>query len=204
MVVDEHALAAEISEAKALKPWNLAEVKAWPDWPLWEKAIQEEISVLKAAGTWELVDTPNGVNIVGSKWVFYAEKDAAGIVVCYKAHLVTQGFLQVPGTNYFDTFAPIACLSSICAVLSIVAVNDYKIHQIDIKGAYLNGILTSNEVIFMKQPPGYTESPGKVFQLHKTLYSLKQSGRCWYQRLVEMIVTHLRFSQCEVDQAVFY
>jgi hypothetical protein len=73
MVVDEYALAAEISEAKALKPRNLAKVKAWPDWPLWEKAIQ--ISVLKATGTWELIDTPKGVNIVGSKIGFpYQEK----------------------------------------------------------------------------------------------------------------------------------
>jgi hypothetical protein len=67
MVVDEYALAAEISEAEALEPQSLAKAKAWPDWPLWEKAIQEEISVLKAAGTWELVDAPKGVNIVGSK-----------------------------------------------------------------------------------------------------------------------------------------
>jgi Reverse transcriptase (RNA-dependent DNA polymerase) len=152
MVVDEYALAAEISKAEALEPRNLAEAKARPDWPLWEKAIQEEISVLKAAGTWELVDAPKGVNIVGLKWVFRAKKDAAGIVVCYKAHLVAQGFSQVPGVDYFDMFAPVAHLSSIRAVLSIAAVNDYEIHQIDIKGAYLNGILTSNETIFMKQP----------------------------------------------------
>jgi hypothetical protein len=59
-------------------------------------------------------------------------------------------------------FAPIACLLSIYAVLSIVAINNYEIHQINIKRAYLNSILTSDEVIFMKQPPGYTESPGKV------------------------------------------
>jgi hypothetical protein len=57
-------------------------VKAQLDWPLWEKAIQEEISVLKATETWELVDAPKGVNIVGSKWVFCTKKDAAGIVVC--------------------------------------------------------------------------------------------------------------------------
>jgi Reverse transcriptase (RNA-dependent DNA polymerase) len=122
----------------------------------------------------------------------------------YKACLVAQGFSQVPGVDYFDTFTPVAHLSSIHAVLSIAAVNDYEIHQINIKGAYLNGILTSDEVIFMKQPPGYTKSPEKVCRLHKTLYGLKQSGRRWYQRLVEIMVTHLRFSRCEVDQAVFY
>ena len=110
---------------------------------------------MKAAGTWELVDVPAGANIVGSKWVFCAKKDAAGNVVCYKARLVAQGFSKVPGVNYFDTFAPVACLASIRAILVMAAVNDYEIHQIDIKGAYLNGKLTSKETIFMKQPPGY-------------------------------------------------
>ena len=171
---------------------------------MWERAIHKELSVLEAARTWELVDVPEEANIVGSKWVFHAKKDAASIVVHYKACLVAQGFSQVPGIDYFDMFAPVACLLSIRVVLSIVAVNDYEIHQIDIKGAYLNGILTSNEVIFMKQPSGYTESPGKVCRLHKTMYGLKQSGRHWYQRLAEIMVTHLKFSQCKVDQAIFY
>ena len=90
---------------------------------------------------------------------------------------------------------PVARLSSIQAVLAIAAVENYEIHQIDIKGAYLNGILTSDEVIFMKQPPGYAiGSPGKVCRLKKTLYGLKQSGRRWYQKLVEIMVTHLKFT----------
>ena len=129
---------------------------------------------MKDARTWELVDAPEGVNIVASKWVFHAKKDATGNVVCYKARLVAQVFSQVPGVDYFDTFAPVTHLASIQAILAIAAMEDYKIHQIDIKGAYLNGILTSNEVLFMKQPPGYaTETPGKVCQLKKNPVWLK-------------------------------
>jgi hypothetical protein len=79
---------------------------------------------------------------------------------------------------------------------------DLETSQIDIKGAYLNGELTSDERIFMKQLPGFAE--GKlVCKLCKTLYRLKQSGRCWYQKLVE-IMMKLTFSRSEVDQAVFY
>jgi len=83
--------------------------------------------------------------------------------------------LQVPGVDYFDTFTPVARLSSIRAVLAIAAAEDYEIHQIDIKGAYLNGVLTSDEKIFMKQPPGYADSTslGMVCLLKKTLYGLK-------------------------------
>jgi hypothetical protein len=206
MVVEEYALAAEVSEIEALEPRNLAEAKARPDWPQWKKAIDEELLVLKNAGTWEVVDAPDGINIVGSKWVFRVKKDAAGKIVRYKARLVAQGFSQVPGVDYFDTFAPVARLSSIRAVLAIAAIEDFEIHQIDIKGAYLNGILTPNEVIYMKQPPGYplSNSPGKVCRLRKTLYGLKQSGRRWYQRLVEIMVDNLGFARCDVDQAVFF
>ena len=68
---------------------------------------------MEAAGTWELVDAPNGVNIVGSKWVFRAKKDVARNVAHYKAWLVAQSFSQVPSVDYFDTFAPVARLSSI-------------------------------------------------------------------------------------------
>src|SRR6266498_191235 len=205
--VDEYALAAEIGDTEALEPRSLAEVKKWPDWHLWEKAIQEELATLKTAGTWELVDAPEDANIVGSKWVFRAKKDAAGNVVRYKARLVAQGFSQVPGVNYFDTFAPVARLASIRTVLAFAASENYETGQIDIKGAYLNGELTKNEVIYMKQPPGYSVSAknGKVLvcRLRKTLYGLKQSGRRWYQKLEE-IMEKLGFSRCEVDQAVFY
>jgi Reverse transcriptase (RNA-dependent DNA polymerase) len=161
---------------------------------------------LKNAGTWELVDPPSGANIVGSKWVFRAKKDAAGNIARYKARLVAQGFSQVPGVDYFDTYAPVAKLASTRTVLALAARLDMEIHQIDIKGAYLNGELTPNEIIYMRQPPGYasTESPNKVALLKKTLYGLKQSGRRWYQRLVKILVSELGFTQCEVDQAVFF
>ncbi|CAA7259930.1 unnamed protein product [Cyclocybe aegerita] len=183
--IDEYAMAAEISEKEALEPHSLAEARTRPDWPLWEKAILEELAVLKAAGTWELVDAPPGANIIGSRWVFRAKKDAAGNVVRYKARLIAQGFSQVPGIDYFDTFALVARLASIRAVLVMAAVHDYEIHQVDVKGAYLNGILTADEVIFMRQPPGYriSDSAGK--------------------RLVEIMVL-LGFEQCAVDQAVFF
>jgi hypothetical protein len=204
---DEYAFAAEISKAEALEPRSLSEARKRPDWPLWEKAIEEELATLKAAGTWEVVDAPEGVNIVGSKWVFRAKKDAAGNVVRYKARLVAQGFSQVPGVDYFDTFAPVARLASIRTVLAFAAAKDYETGQIDIKAAYLNGELTSDEVIFMKQAPGYEEKrqSGRVavYRLRKSLYGLKQAGRRWYEKLV-LIMSKLGFDRCEGDQAVFY
>jgi Reverse transcriptase (RNA-dependent DNA polymerase) len=111
--------------------------------------------ILWEAGTGELTEAPKGANIVSLKWVFHAKKDAAGIVVHHKAHLVVQGFSQVPGVDYFDTFAPIAKLTSIWAILAMATMEDMELHQIDIKGAYLNGELTKQETIYMSQPPVY-------------------------------------------------
>jgi Reverse transcriptase (RNA-dependent DNA polymerase) len=186
---DEYALVATTSETEAIDPWSLAEAKHHPDWHLWETAIHEELAVLHDVRTWKLTEAPDGANIIGSKWVFRAKKDAAGNDVCYKAHLVAQGFSQVPGVDYFDTFAPVAKLALIQTVLALAAANDMELHQIDIKGTYLNGELTNSETMYMSQPPGYhaPNSSGKVCLLQKMLYGLKQSGRCWYQKLVDII-----------------
>lgn len=123
MAVDlvEHAMVAEMSEAEGLEPRSLAEAKRGADWLFWEKAIFEELKTLADAGTWELVDLPAGANLVGSKWVFRVKKDAGGHVVRFKARLVAQGFSQVPGVDYFDTFAPVAKLASIRTVLAMAA-----------------------------------------------------------------------------------
>jgi hypothetical protein len=67
---EEHTMMAEISNAEALEPQSLAEAKGHPDWPLWEKAIYEELATLKEMGTYELIKPPADANIVGSKWVF--------------------------------------------------------------------------------------------------------------------------------------
>ena len=77
---------------------------------------------------------------------------------------MAQGFSQIPGVDYFDTFAPVAKLASIQAVLSLAAAEDMELHQIDIKGAYLNGELTEREVIYMSQPPGY-HAPNSIGQV---------------------------------------
>ena len=204
---DEHTFTTEIPEAEALEPRNLKEAKSHSDWLLWERAIEEELKALREAGTWEVVNLPKDANVVRSKWVFKAKKDASRNVIQYKARLVAQGFSQVPGVDYFDTFMPVTCLASIWTVLAFAAAEYYETGQIDIKSAYLNGELTSDEIIFMKQVPGYEEVGDekgvKVYRLRKSSYSLKQAGRRWYQKLVE-IMMKLGFKRCEGDQAVFY
>jgi len=80
------------------------------------------------------------------------------------------------------------------------------LHQINIKEAYLNGKLTKEEDICVKQPPEYIEkgAEGKVCYLQKTLYRLKQSEHCWYQKLVNILIHHLGFIHYHIDKTVFY
>ena len=74
----EEALLAETSDMEALEPRMLTEAKRQLDWSLWEKAIEEELATLKKASTWRLETPPPEANMIGSKWVFKAKKDAAG------------------------------------------------------------------------------------------------------------------------------
>jgi hypothetical protein len=174
----EHVFAVETADAEALEPRSLAEAKRRPEWPLWEKAIEEELATLKAAGTWRLEEAPPGANVIGSKWVFKAKKDAVGNVVRYKARLVAQGFSQIGGVDYNDTYAPVAKLASSRAIIAMANRLRLELHQVYIKGAYLNGVLNDDEVLYMQHPPGYKahEAGVRVLRLVKTLYGLKQSG----------------------------
>ena len=204
--IEEVTLVVDVGDVEPLEPKSLADAKRRPDWPNWERGIREELKTLEDSGTWELTDAPPGANVVGSKWVFRLKRDAAGHIVRYKARLVAQGFSQVEGVDYFDTYAPVAKLASLCTILALAARLDLELHQVDIKGAYLNGVLTDDEVIYMRQPPGYPypNSSGKVLRLRKTIYGLKQSGRRWYQKLTKICTEALGFQRCNVDQAVFY
>ena len=201
----EFVFVMEMADTEALKPHTLAEAKRRPDWLHWEKAIKEELATLKAAGTWRLEEAPPGANIIGSKWVLKVKKDAAGNIVHYKAHLVAQGFSQIGGIDYDDTYALVAKLASTHAIIAMANRLGFKMHQIDIKGAYLNSKLQDNEVLYMQHPLGY-KSPDagtRILRLVKTLYGLKQSGRHWYQKL-SSVFKSLGFTQCGVDQAVYF
>ena len=148
---EELGMAAAVAEAVGLEPRSVEEARKRPDWPKWKDVIEAELRQLDAMGTWEIADKPAGVNIVGSKWVFKIKKDAAENVERYKAQLVAQGFTQVPGVDYFDTFAPVAKLASIRMVLALTARQDWEIHQVDVKSAYLNGKFEDDKVIYMRQ-----------------------------------------------------
>jgi hypothetical protein len=103
----------------------------------WQSAMRFEIDSMSENQVWNLVDSPNGVKPIESKWIYKKKKDMDGNIHVYKARLVAKGFRQVQGIDYDETFSPIAMLKSIRIILAIAAYFDYEIWQMDVKIAFL-------------------------------------------------------------------
>jgi len=156
---------------------TLRKAKDSPEWPKWERAIHAKLEQLERMGTWKLVDKPPGIVPIANKFVFMKKKDKEGNLLKYKARLVAKGCTQRPGYDFLETHSPVICLETIQAILAIAPTCKLLIQQMDVKGAYLNGIL--KERVYMQQPEGYGNGTGRICLLIKTLYGLKQAGREW-------------------------
>jgi hypothetical protein len=120
----------------------------------WVEAMHDEINNFKRNNVWELVEKPKDcLNVIGTKWIFKNKQDSNGIVVRNKARLVAQGYSQVEGIDFDETFAPVARLESIRILLAYASHHNFKLHQMDVKSAFLNGFI--DEEVYVKQPPGF-------------------------------------------------
>ena len=124
-----------------------------------------------------MVEPPLACNPIGTKWVFKNKQCEDVLVVRNKARLIAQGFCQKEGIDYEETFAPVARLEAIQIFLSFAASKGFKVFQMDVKSAFLNGFI--EEEIYVKQPPGFENPkfPNRVYKLQKVLYGLKQAPR---------------------------
>ena len=171
---------AEVAQSETtVDPRTYAEAMSHPDAVQWEMACADEMHAFEHMGVYEVVPRPEGRKVVGSKWVFRIKRGPTGEIQKYKARIVAQGFTQVKGIDYDETFAPVAKLSSICAILAIAAELNLEVHQMDVKSAYLNAKL--EEEIYMAPPPGFDIPDSMVLKLVKAVYGTKQGGRMWYQ-----------------------
>jgi hypothetical protein len=101
---------------------------------------------------------------------------------------VTKGYSQVEGLDFNKTFALVAWLESIRILLTYVTHHDFKIYQIGVKSAFLNGSI--KEEVYVEQPPGFEseEYHNHIYKLHKMLYGLKQAPRAWYEYLRDFLI----------------
>jgi hypothetical protein len=154
--------------------------------PDWVVAMQDELNNFKRNKVWYLVEGPKQ-NVVRTKWVFRNKQDEFGVVTRNKARLVAKGYSQVEGLDFEEIVAPIARLESIRILLAYATHYDFKLYQMDVKSAFLNGPI--KEEVYVEQPPGFEdqEYPNHVYKLHKALYELKQAPRAWYECLRDFL-----------------
>ncbi|GJY05089.1 retrovirus-related pol polyprotein from transposon TNT 1-94 [Tanacetum coccineum] len=168
----------------------------------WIVAMQEELNQFVANDVWELVPQPRNMTIIGTKWVFRNKLDENGVVSRNKARLVAQGYNQQEGIDYDETYAPVARLESIRILLAYACALDFKLFQMDVKSAFLNGFI--NEEVYVAQPPGFIDfkKPDHVYKLKKALYGLKQAPKAWYDRLKAFLIKH-EYKIGMVDNTLF-
>jgi hypothetical protein len=141
----------------------------------WVNAMHEELENFERTQVWTLVEPPRDVNVIGTKWVFKNKQGEDGEIVRNKTHLVAQGFSQVEGLDFEETFAPVARLEAIMILLAFTAFKGFKPYQMDVKSVFLNGVI--HEEVYVRQPPGFENPkyPHRVYKLLKALYGLKQA-----------------------------
>ncbi|HEY0433295.1 MAG TPA: reverse transcriptase domain-containing protein [Chitinophagaceae bacterium] len=170
-----------------------------PDASKWKQAMHEEYQSLMKNGTWSLTDAPENHKPIGCKWVYKIKHDTTGKIERYKARLVAKGYAQIQGIDYQETFAPVAKYNSIRTLIALAANQNLKIHQMDVKTAYLNGDI--DETIIMTQPEGFAKG-NKVCKLKKALYGLKQAGRAWY-RTIDAFFKNIGLEKTNADNCVY-
>jgi len=151
----------------------------------WEKAWESELNSLRKNGTWRIESIPEGRKVVGCRWLFQRKQDGR-----FKVRLVAKGFSQQPGVDFHETFAPVAKFTTLRVLLALVAENDWELHSMDVKTAFLNGEL--EEEVFMQCPEGLDEVPGPGYacRLIKAIYGLRQSPRVWYHKIHTFFAQH--------------
>ena len=162
--------------------------------------MKAEFDMLTRRGTWKLVDLPEGQKAIGSRWTYIIKFKPDGAIARYKSCFVAQGFSQIPGIDFNDTFTPTVRLDTLRALYHLAAAHGWYRGQDDVVGAFLHGELT--EEIYMRQPQGFDDGTGRVARLIRSLYGLQQAARVWNKRLHRELTT-VAYHQTYSDTAVY-
>lgn len=169
----------------------------------WNSAMGEEIYTCDETNTWTLVPRPEGVHILGSRWIFRVKLNADGTVWWFlRARLVAKGNEQEEGIDFLETYSPVVRTATVRMVLHLAVTEKWDIKQLDVKNAFLHGDL--QETVYMRQPRGFEskEHPDYVCKLNKTLYGLKQSPRAWFDKFSSYLI-EVGYKCCTRDPSLF-
>ncbi|CAM8972211.1 unnamed protein product [Rhodiola kirilowii] len=165
--------------------------------------MNKEIKALEDNNTWSITELPQNAHAIACKWIFKVKYHSDGSIERYKARLVAKGFTQVEGIDYHDTFAPVVKMTTVRCLLTIAAVQNWPIFQLDVDNAFLHGDL--HEEVYMLTPPGFyveERQKGLVCKLQRSIYGLKQASRQWFSRFSDSLI-QFGFIQSIEDYSLF-
>ena len=168
------------------------------------QAMQEEPNSLCDTNTWTLVERQKEKNIIPGKWVYKVQTRANGSLGKYKARYVAEGFKQIKGVDYFETFAATSKPVTFRPILSLAVKENFTLRQTDVKSAYLHPEI--REELYLEQPMGFEklDSCGKklVCRSNKWIYGLKQAAKNWYEELANFLIEQ-SFVRSKNDYCLF-
>ena len=160
------------------------------------KAAFKEIQILEEMNAWDVVDIPDGKNVIESTWAFKLKRFPDGLVKKFKARFCAQGDQQLEGIDFFETYAPVVQWTTVRLLLILEVLLDMKSKKGDITAAFLHADVSHGEEIYVEMPQGFKQK-GKVLKLKRTLYGLRQSPRAFWKYLTEKInqygLSHIHF-----------
>ena len=168
----------------------------------WIEACKEEIAALEKIGVFKIVPTPADTTEIGGRWVFKKKRGRDGNVMRYKARAVAQGFKQIHGQHYFETFAPTLKMASLRLFLAFAVHRGWHLAQLDVKTAFLIPRLPASETIYMKPLPGMSIPAGHSLKILHCLYGLRQSARAWNTEF-NTTLKSLNFEPTDADPCVY-
>ena len=163
--------------------------------------MQEELDSLKQNQAWEIVPIPKDRKLIGCRWVFRIKTDAQGYITRFKARLVAKGYSQIKGIDYDELFAPVTRYETLRLLLALATSRKWSHRQLDVKTAFLNGLLPQS--IFIEPPEGIILLEGMCCLLCKALYGLKQSPREWHICLTRFLESQ-GFKRTNFDPCLFF
>ena len=158
-----------VSSVMEPNPLTFEEAMKSNDSAFWKEVVNDEMNSIMGNKTWKLVDLPLGSKPIGCEWIFKKKMKVDGTIDMFKARLVVKGFIQKEGIDYFDTYAPVARISTIRVLIALASIYKLQIHQMNVKTAFLNGELEKE--IYMKQPEGFVVQ-GQEHKVCKLIKSL--------------------------------
>eukprot|EP01038_Epipyxis_sp_PR26KG_P014695 gene14695-19743_t len=169
----------------------------------WSEAEKTEIDSLSRLQVLsEPLLLPEGARVIQTKWVYKRKRNKEGNIERHRARLVAKGFTQVFGEDFFDTYAPVARLTTLRIVYALTVMLDLSIAGMDVDAAFLNADLHEN--LYIKAPVGTKSLPkGYVYKLLKALYGLKQAPKEWNVRLNDFLVNTCCFTRLNTEHCLY-